>query len=399
MYTPSRQTLRKYADVMVDFALHGGKGVKKGEVVYLGTPQVGLPLAREIYRTILAAGGHPLLRIGDDPCRLAFLRDASDAQLSFYPEKYWKGLAGTVDHLINVLGEEDPTLLKSCDPKNIFRAGNSVKPFRDMLDKKENRGAFSWTLCLYGTPGMAKEAGLSEREYWQQIVKACFLKEKDPVAKWRQVAKEIKTICRKLSRMPIARVHVESKNTDLWITIGGKRQWLGGGGRNIPSFEIFTSPDWRGTEGKISFSEPLYLHGSLIRDISLEFENGKVVKASAKKNERLLLEMIKQKNADKVGEFSLTDRRFSKIEKFMANTLYDENVGGRYGNCHIALGSHYSATYSGDPARVTRKTLEKLGFNHSPVHTDIVTTADRVVTAELENGKTRLIYENGQFAL
>jgi aminopeptidase len=399
MYTPSWSTLRKYADVMVNFALHGGKGVKKGEVVYLGTPQAGLPLAREIYKTILAAGAHPLLRVGDDACRLAFLQDASDAQLSFYPEKYWKGLAGTVDHLIHVLAEEDPLLLKSCDPKNIFRASNSAKPFRDMLDKKEDRGDFSWTLCLYGTPGMAREAGLSERQYWQQIVKACFLREEDPVAKWKQVAKDIKTICGKLNRMPISRVHVEAENTDLWITVGAKRQWLGGGGRNIPSFEIFTSPDWRGTEGKISFSEPLYLHGSLIRGISLEFRNGKVVKASAKKNQKLLLEMIKQKNADKVGEFSLTDRRFSKIEKFMASTLYDENVGGRHGNCHIALGSHYSATYSGDAARTTRKTFEKLGFNDSPVHTDIVTTTDRVVTAELENGKTRLIYEKGQFAL
>jgi aminopeptidase len=268
-----------------------------------------------------------------------------------------------------------------------------------MLNKKEDRGDFSWTLCLYGTPGMAREAGLSERQYWQQIVKACFLREEDPVAKWKQVAKDIKTICGKLNRMPISRVHVEAENTDLWVTVGAKRQWLGGGGRNIPSFEIFTSPDWRGTEGKISFSEPLYLHGSLIRGISLEFRNGKVVKASAKKNQKLLLEMIKQKNADKVGEFSLTDRRFSKIEKFMASTLYDENVGGRCGNCHIALGSHYSATYSGDAARATRKTFEKLGFNDSPVHTDIVTTTDRVVTAELENGKTRLIYEKGQFAL
>ncbi|MCH8908863.1 MAG: aminopeptidase, partial [Candidatus Heimdallarchaeota archaeon] len=91
-------------------------------------------------------------------------------------------------------------------------------------------------------------------------------------------------------------------------------------------------------------------------------KNGKVVKSKAKKNEKVLKEMIKQKNADKVGEFSLTDARFSRITEFMATTLYDENVGGKYGNTHIALGASFHDCYKGDPSKVTKKQWEKMGF-------------------------------------
>ncbi len=194
-------------------------------------------------------------------------------------------------------------------------------------------------------------------------------------------------------------MHIEGVDTDLWITIGKNRQWLGGRGANIPSFEIFTSPDWRGTEGIISFNQPLYYLGNIITGITLQFRQGKVVKAQATKNEPLLLEMIKVKNADKIGEFSLTDKRFSKIDKFMAETLYDENIGGPYGNTHIALGKSYHDSYAGNPAIVTTKQWQEWGFNDSAIHTDIISTTQRQVTAYLSNGDKRVIYKNGQFTL
>ncbi|MHC4887449.1 MAG: aminopeptidase [Planctomycetota bacterium] len=399
MVTPSKAVLSKYADVMINFALNSGKGMKRGEVVYLVTQMAGLPLAKEVYRTILASGGYPLVKVVDDEFQVIQLKNSSNKQLSFYPEKLYTGMAESIDHWVRILGDEDPMYLKDCDPKKIMLQSKSVKPFRDLLDAKENRGEFTWTLCLYGTPGMAKEAGLSEQAYWNEIKKACFLGEKDPVAKWKSVFKDMNSILRKINKLDIKRVHVEAKNTDLWVTIGDKRQWLGGSGRNIPSFEIFTSPDWRGTEGTIFFDQPLYRYGNIIRDIQLTFKDGKVVKATAKKNEKLLREMIKQPNADKVGEFSLTDKRFSKIGKFMANTLYDENFGGRFGNTHLAVGKSYQDTYTGNLKRATEKTWERLGYNDSPVHTDIIATSNRKVTAELANGKTRVIYENGEFSI
>jgi aminopeptidase len=188
-------------------------------------------------------------------------------------------------------------------------------------------------------------------------------------------------------------------DADLWIKLGERRQWLGGGGRNIPSFEVFTSPDWRGTEGWIRFNEPLYIYGSLITGIELEFRDGRVVSARAGENERLLKEMLASEGADAVGEFSMTDARLSPITKFMANTLFDENTGGRYGNTHIAVGRSYRDTYDGDPNGVAPEEWERLGFNQSVVHTDIVSTTDRTITAVLEDGGERVIYADGRFTL
>jgi aminopeptidase len=103
------------------------------------------------------------------------------------------------------------------------------------------------------------------------------------------------------------------------------------------------------------------------------------------------------KGASRVGEFSLTDKRFSRINKFMANTLFDENYGGMYGNCHLALGASYSDTYDGDPERLTEKMKSKLGFNNSALHWDLVNTEKKTVAAHLSNGKKPIIYENGMF--
>ena len=94
-----------------------------------------------------------------------------------------------------------------------------------------------------------------------------------------------------MNSLPIEKLHVEGPDADLWITLGEKRQWQSGGGANIPSFEIFTSPDWRGTEGCIRFNQPVYADGNLIKGVELEFKKGKVVRSSAKQGEKFLREI------------------------------------------------------------------------------------------------------------
>ena len=129
------------------------------------------------------------------------------------------------------------------------------------------------------------------------------------------------------------------------------------------------------------------------------FKNGRVVKATAKTNEKLLKEMIATEGADKIGEYSLTDKRHSRITKFMAETLFDENMGGPYGNSHIALGMSYRDTYAGDVSKLTDREAKRLGFNDSSVHTDVVSTTDRTVTAHLKDGSKKVIYKDGRFVL
>lgn len=410
-YTPDKKILEKYADVLVNFALGGGEGIKKGDVVRVSSSESAKPLYMAVCNAVIRAGGHVVSNYapddeqGDKRRAESFTRyfyeHAQDHQIRFFPEKYLKGLADQIDHSVFILADADPHALKGVDPKKIMQRGVALKPYKDWLNKKEWAGKFTWTIAMYGTPAMAREAGLSEKEYWGQIIRACFLDEKNPIAKWRSVYRDIEKYRSRLNALSpkIDRLHAKGPDMDLWVTLGEKRAWHAGSGRNIPSFEIFTSPDWRGTEGWIRFNQPLYRYSNKITGIQLWFKKGLVVKATAKTNEKLLKEMIATKNANKIGEYSLTDRRHSRITKFMAETLFDENMGGPFGNTHLALGMSYRDTYAGDVSKLTTKEAEKLGFNDSSVHTDIISTTRRTVTAHLKDGTSKLIYKDGEFVL
>ena len=400
MFVPSQKILENYAKVMVDFALGKGKGIKVNDVVYLVYDLEAKPLALAIYRRILEKGAHPILKSADEDFEKVFFEKASVDQLKFTPKKYLKSLVDTIDHRLYLIAPKNPLLLKNIDPKKIVLANSSRQILKKWLFEKEDKGKLTWSLCLYGTPGLAKEAGLSIEEFWEQIINACFLDKPNPIAVWQDVFSKINDLIKKINALPVEKFHLTAKDTDLYITLGEKRCWRGGRGVNIPSFEIFTSPDWRGTNGKIYFDYPLYRYGNIIKDIYLEFKNGKVVKAKAAKNEKLLSEMIfKQENADKIGEFSLTDRRFSRISKFMANTLYDENFGGKWGNSHIAIGSSYHDCFLGDKNKMKKNDWENLGFNDSVEHCDIINTQKKAVHAILKNGVKKLIYKDGVFMI
>lgn len=397
--------LKRYANVMVHYALNDGKGISKGDTVFLVgqecTRDLFLAIAEEVY----AAGGNLITNYQPDNTKgtsLArlLLQTGSDEQLAFFASPYWKGIVDATDHICFILSEPDIHYLEGIPSAKISRMNSARAPYMKMREQKEQEGKLSWSLCLYGTQSMADEAGLSLEDYWEQIIEACYLREEDPVARWKSVQKEIETIKDKLDALAIDTVHIKGDDVDLQIKIGENRKWLSGGGKNIPSFEIFTSPDWRGTNGFIRFNQPLYYSGKRIAGVSLKFENGLVTESSATENEDALKEMIAQENADKVGEFSLTDRRHSKITKFMANTLFDENMGGQFGNTHIALGNAYKDTFTGDMAKVTEEQWAQMGYNSCPkVHTDIISTSDRTVTATLKDGTEQVIYSKGQFLL
>jgi len=397
MYQPSQEVLKKYADVLVKFALNSGKGISPGEVVQCVVPDVAKPFLIALQRSILEAGGHPVLRLLPTGVDKTFYELANEDQLSFFPTKFIRARIDLIDHSIGVLADHDLKELVGIDPTKIIKAQEAQKQAREWMMSKEYDGRFTWTLGLYGTPAMAKEAGMSLEAYWQEIIHACFLDYDNPIAEWQRINLEQVRIKQALNALPIDQIHIESEGTDLWLSLGEKRQWVGGGGRNIPSFEIFTSPDWRGTNGTISFNQPLYRYGNIIRDIQLQFKDGKVVEARARKNEKLLIQMIERPNADKIGEFSMTDHRMSRITKFMANTLFDENIGNHFGNTHIAVGMSYKDAYAGDPRDLNKTVAKKYGFNNSGEHCDIVSTLDRTITAVLKNGSEKVLFQDGEF--
>jgi len=355
-------------------------------------------MAERLQARILGMGMHPVLRAGLTPrMECNFFEKANNKQLTFQPPGE-NQLCQHLNGAVYLHGPESLTHLGHIDPKKIGKVAVSRKPLRDILDKREARGAFGWTLCILPTPELAKQAKLTMRQYANQIVKACYLDRDDPVQEWKAIYRQAMALKRWMNGMEVKYYHVRSKNTDLRIAPGKQRRWIGISGHNIPSFEIFISPDWRETEGVYFADQPSFRSGNYVQGVRLEFKKGKATKVEAEKGEDFVIKQLSiDKGACKVGEFSLTDKRFSKIDKFMANTLFDENYGGRYGNCHVALGASYSDAYDGNPARLTKERKGKLGFNDSALHWDLVNTEKKTVTAHLTSGRKVTVYEDGMF--
>lgn len=390
---------QRYADVMM-WALGKArkKRFRKNDIVLLRFDWAARPLAELLHRRLLERGIHPVMRaMPTSTMEADYYRIANPRQLSFIPPGE-EALFNRLNGSFFLYAPESITHLNRIDPKRIGRVAVARKPLRDLLDRRDEEGLFGWSLCMVPTPELARHAGMDLKTYAAQVIKACFLNRTQPLNHWQEIFRQAHTIKEWLNRLEVKTYHVASPSTDLHITPGAQRQWIGLSGHNIPSFELFTSPDWRGTRGIYHANQPSYRSGNYVADVTLEFQKGKVVAARAAKGQAFLRQQLAMDpGACRVGEFSLTDRRFSKIDRFMANTLYDENFGGRHGNCHIALGSSYSDTFQGAPADLTPEKKTALGFNTSALHWDLVNTEPKEVTAQLRGGRSVTVYANGQF--
>ncbi|MGD8343326.1 MAG: aminopeptidase [Desulfobacterales bacterium] len=395
----TEKQLNRYADVLI-WGLQTAKSrrIYRNDIVLVRFDLAAVRLAEILFAKLLEAGAHPLMRLNPTAAmERDFYSLANSKQLVYIPpgeENLFKRLNGS----ISIFAPESMTHLAKIDPQKIAMSVLSKKKLRDVLDKREARKNFSWTLCMFPTVQLAKHARISQKAYCAQIARACFLNSASPVIEWQNIFKQAQRIKRWLNRLPVTALQVTSRNVDLRLSLGEKRRWVGISGRNIPSFEIFVSPDWRGTQGSFFADQPSYRSGNYVRDVRFKFEDGRLVKIAAKRGQSFVRQQLAMdKGAARIGEFSLTDKRFSRINRFMANTLYDENFGGPQGNCHIALGSSYSNTYAGKPVELTKPMKRKLGFNESALHWDFVNTEKKQVIAILKSGKNVLIYENGKF--
>ena len=368
--------LERYADVLWwGLSTARTSPFKRDDIVLIRYNQPAIKLAEILYARLLDRGYHPIQRMNPTTkMEKQFYLLSTNSQLVFLPPGE-KELMSRLNGSIFLYAPESITHLGDIDPQKIGKTAVAQRTMRDILDRRESRGAFSWTLCVFPTADLAQHAGLSLEDYTRQIVRACFLNKTSPVSEWRRVYKRAQFIKKWLNSLHVKYFHVESKNIDLEVTPGENRQWVGISGRNIPSFEIFLSPDWRGIRGKYYADQPSYRSGNRVEGVRLEFQNGRAIKVGADTGENFVKKQLRMdKGANKLGEFSLTDKRFSRIDQFMANTLYDENYGGKNGNCHIALGSSYSNTYAGDSKKLTPARKRDLGFNESALHWDLVNT-------------------------
>ena len=395
----TERQMERYCDVLIWALKTARKGrFQKNDVILIRYDLAAIRMAEILQAKVLDMGMNAIPRMGLTwGMERSFFEKANNRQLVFLTPGE-KELFSHVNGSVYLYAPGSLTHLSHIDPKRMGKAAVARKPLREILDKRDEQGRFGWSLCMVPTPALARHAKLSMKQYTAQVIRACYLHRKDPVKEWKGIYKNGMAIKKWINNMKVKHYHVESRSVDLKITPGKNRKWVGLSGHNIPSFEIFLSPDWRGTEGVYFANQPSFRSGNYVEGVRIEFRKGNASSITAQKGKDFVVKQLSMDpGAKRVGEFSLTDKRFSKIDKFMANTLYDENYGGRYGNCHVALGSSYSNTYAGDASRLTKEKKKNLGFNDSALHWDLVNTEEKRVTAYLRSGQKIVVYENGMF--
>lgn len=369
-----------------------------GNIVLVRTDLAALPLAGKVQNVLLERGLNPVIRISvPSALEKGFYAGAGVEQLSFTVPGD-RNLYEHLDGLISLLAPDSITHLRSITPGKIATAALARKYLRDILDVREADRQFGWTLCLMPTPALAEAAGMSAEEYAAQIVRAAYLDTDDPVAEWERIFNDAEGVKGWLNSMDVDYYQVRTTSTDLRVYPGERRKWIGVSGHNIPSFELFVSPDFRRTEGIYHADQPSYRNGNLVSGVTLEFTAGQARVVGAEQGEAFVRSQLEMDpGASRLGEFSLTDKRFSQINAFMAHTLFDENFGGEHGNCHVAVGASYADTYDGNPAELVGDRKQELGFNDSALHWDLVNTEPKTVTAVLRTGQHIVIYSQGMF--
>ncbi len=397
----TEKNLQHYADVLL-WALATAKksALKKNDIILIQYDRPALRLAEILYDRLMDKGVHPVQRMAATfRMEKSFYHKAGPQQLTFLAPGD-KELYRHIHGRIFLHAPESLTHLRDVDPAKIGKAMVARKPLKNILDGREELRKYSWTLCLLPTEELARQANMPLAQYARQVIRACYLDKKDPVSEWRAIHREVDHIKKALSSLAVKSFHLESDSMDLRITPGEQRKWAGVSGHNVPSFEVFVSPDWRGTEGVYYANLPSFRSGNYVKDVRISFARGKAVAVEAAQGEAFVKKQLAMDpGACRLGEFSLTDRRFSRIDRFMAETLFDENFGGKEGNCHVALGSSYSDTFSGNPSRLTPALRKNLGFNDSALHWDLVNTEPKTVTAHMTNGRKTVIYEGGEFKI
>ncbi len=362
--------ITKLAKLLVNYSLK----VKKGQLVKIRGSVATLPLIKASYEEVLKVGGHPYTAVTVEQTEESFLKYATDEQMRFV-SPVTKTEVNKMDALLVIWGSENTRHLSGIDPKRQAKVRRYQRSQMARMFARMGDGSLSWVGTQFPTHADAQEADLSLADYEDFVYGAGHLNASDPVKHWKKVYKEQQRLVKILNRTN--KLHIQSADTDLRMTVKG-RKWINcAGTENFPDGEIFTSPIENSAEGKIRFSYPAIYMGREVEDVRLEFKKGRVVNERAVKNEEFLTTMLNtDKSSRLVGEIAIGTNY--DIKRFSRNILFDEKIGG---TCHLAVGASIP---------------EAGGKNKSSIHWDMVCDLKRnsEITAD---GK--VIYRNGKFVI
>ena len=358
------------AQLLVEYSV----AIRKGDRVAISSSTIAEPLLKEIYARVLQAGGHPFMVVSLPDTEELFFRYASDEQLQYVP-KPLELIMETYDVRISILADANTRSLANVDPKKTVLYQQARAGLTRTFMRRSAAGELRWVVAPYPTHAMAQDADMGIREYEDFLYGACLPDEKDPIGYWKLLSARQKAIVDWLNGKH--EVHVLGRETDLRLSVDG-RTFINCDGRlNMPDGEIFTGPVENSAEGHVYFSYPAIYNSREVTGVRLWFEHGKVVKASAEKNEDYLNKTLDTDTGSRyIGEFAIGTNE--GITKFTREILFDEKIGGSF---HMALGAGYPESGS---------------KNESAIHWDMI--CDLREGGEIRVDDT-LIYRNGQFLL
>jgi aminopeptidase len=391
--TPEER-LDRYARLAVEV----GSNVGPGQVVWVSALPEHAPLARAIARAAYESGASYVdVDYSDQHVRRARIELAPDETLGWTPP--W--VLAKVDHvsdergaLTQIVGDPEPELLADLDGSRVGRT--RMRELAERYLKATNQRLINWTIVAYPNEGWAASVfGEPDVErLWDAVASATRLDEPDPVGAWRAHIDKLVERAELLNERAFDAVRFRGPGTDLTVglipgatwctaleeTVEGRRHVV-----NMPTEEVFTSPDRRRTEGVVRSTMPLALAGNVVRDLEVRFEGGRAVSVEASTGADLIREQLRQdENACMLGEVALvdSDSRVGRSGLVFLNTLFDENA-----SCHIAYGSGILDAIPGG-AEKSEAELEELGFNDSTIHTDFMIGGPDVEVDGVERGGT-----------
>jgi aminopeptidase len=362
--------VEKLADMLVNYSVC----IKPGYKVLIEGNELAKPLITATYKKVLQAGGLPYLSLTLTGLDEVFYAVASDEQLQYISDPL-KVIVDTYDADIYIQSDANTKRLSNVDAERINKFRKGRHALMDHFYERAGRGEMHWVYTLFPTEAHAQEAEMSLEEYTDFVFSACMPDQKDPVAYWMRIAQEQEKIVAWLRGKK--QVHVTGPETDLTLSIEGRPFVSCANQINVPDGEIFCSPIENSINGHVLFSYPAIYQGHEVTGVRLWFENGRVVKATADKNEQFLLATLDTDEGSRsVGEFAIGTNE--GIQKFTGEILFDEKIGGSF---HMALGSSYP---------------ESGGLNKSAIHWDMI--CDLRKGGEISVDGT-ILHKNGKFTL